>query len=269
MHSQLSSVPTTSPAVKIPAANTGTSVTSGNRSGATDPFRYTPRTINTSTFATPLALDLSLAQSYAHVQAHSGSAVESPPSSDDSQSQTLDDGASDELMNHWHRHDDDHLRLSSTNSYRMRRESDQTSPSSATSTTFPAADITPTAVFETIGSSSPDAIAPKIEELDEDGEVLMATELNDNHSMEQYSASAMVSLPRKRGRPRKHPLLMPGGQMKVAKGRSKTGCITCRRRKKKCDENKPACKMPVFYIAKFLPDNFETSRLTVGAIVLL
>ncbi|KAJ5551155.1 hypothetical protein N7535_000902 [Penicillium sp. DV-2018c] len=49
------------------------------------------------------------------------------------------------------------------------------------------------------------------------------------------------AVPRKRGRPRKHPLPAPGGQAKVTKGRSKTGCITCRRRKKKCDETKPAC----------------------------
>jgi hypothetical protein len=46
---------------------------------------------------------------------------------------------------------------------------------------------------------------------------------------------------RRRGRPRKHPPPVPG-QAKVAKGRSKTGCITCRRRKKKCDETKPACQ---------------------------
>jgi hypothetical protein len=25
--------------------------------------------------------------------------------------------------------------------------------------------------------------------------------------------------------------------------RTKTGCMTCRRRKKKCDENKPECKL--------------------------
>jgi hypothetical protein len=47
---------------------------------------------------------------------------------------------------------------------------------------------------------------------------------------------------RPRGRPRKHPKPSPESLAKVAKGRSKTGCITCRRRKKKCDETKPGCK---------------------------
>jgi hypothetical protein len=47
---------------------------------------------------------------------------------------------------------------------------------------------------------------------------------------------------RPRGRPRKHPLVPPSAANKGAKGRSKTGCITCRKRKKKCDEAKPRCK---------------------------
>ncbi|RYP62344.1 hypothetical protein DL771_009783 [Monosporascus sp. 5C6A] len=46
---------------------------------------------------------------------------------------------------------------------------------------------------------------------------------------------------RPRGRPRKHPIAQPTATNKVAKGRSKTGCITCRKRKKKCDEAKPRC----------------------------
>lgn len=83
-------------------------------------------------------------------------------------------------------------------------------------------------------------VTPKIEELDED---------DSNHYTQQPETSltqppappgAPVHVPRKRGRPRKHPLPVPGGQLKITKGRSKTGCITCRRRKKKCDENKPA-----------------------------
>jgi hypothetical protein len=47
---------------------------------------------------------------------------------------------------------------------------------------------------------------------------------------------------RKRGRPKKTPASPAGDAAKVAKGsRSKTGCFTCRRRKKKCDETKPSC----------------------------
>ena len=49
---------------------------------------------------------------------------------------------------------------------------------------------------------------------------------------------------RPRGRPRKHPLPAPGeATSSLGKGRSKTGCITCRKRKKKCDEGKPGCKL--------------------------
>jgi hypothetical protein len=48
---------------------------------------------------------------------------------------------------------------------------------------------------------------------------------------------------RPRGRPRKHPLTSVVSASKVTKGRSKTGCITCRKRKKKCDEAKPRCTL--------------------------
>jgi hypothetical protein len=49
---------------------------------------------------------------------------------------------------------------------------------------------------------------------------------------------------RPRGRPRKHPKPDPDAEEKkiATKARSKTGCITCRRRKKKCDEAKPICR---------------------------
>ncbi|KAJ5808586.1 hypothetical protein N7474_009855 [Penicillium riverlandense] len=80
-----------------------------------------------------------------------------------------------------------------------------------------------------------DLMSPKIEELDDD-------DLQNIKSARVETApGASVAVPRKRGRPRKHPLPTPGSQAKVTKGRSKTGCITCRRRKKKCDETKPAC----------------------------
>lgn len=219
MHSHQSSVQNPSPVVNKPSV-AATSVTSGAA-----PFRCAP----TSS---------SLFHSHVHA-AQSGSAIESPSSSDESQSHSLNDEASDELLNDWH-HQDEH-RLSSANAYRVRRESEQTSPSSATSATF--ADLQSNNVSDAIDPNSPDALAPKIEELDDDGEVLMDLKPGDDRPIDDVS-TAIASLPRKRGRPRKHPLPMPGGQMKVAKGRSKTGCITCRRRKKKCDETKPACKEP-------------------------
>ncbi|KAL2151396.1 hypothetical protein VTH82DRAFT_6494 [Thermothelomyces myriococcoides] len=46
---------------------------------------------------------------------------------------------------------------------------------------------------------------------------------------------------RPRGRPRKHPFVASVVTHKITKGRSKTGCLTCRKRKKKCDEAKPRC----------------------------
>ncbi|ODA76057.1 hypothetical protein RJ55_08340 [Drechmeria coniospora] len=55
------------------------------------------------------------------------------------------------------------------------------------------------------------------------------------------SGGSRVKQKRPRGRPRKHPLLSADASVKVNKGRSKTGCITCRKRKKKCDEAKPRC----------------------------
>ncbi|KAF2969317.1 hypothetical protein GQX73_g4270 [Xylaria multiplex] len=55
------------------------------------------------------------------------------------------------------------------------------------------------------------------------------------------SRSGQPKTKRPRGRPRKHPLTPQVVNSKIAKGRSKTGCITCRKRKKKCDEAKPRC----------------------------
>ncbi|KAI9147665.1 Transcriptional regulatory protein moc3 [Paramyrothecium foliicola] len=55
------------------------------------------------------------------------------------------------------------------------------------------------------------------------------------------ASNAQAKQKRPRGRPRKHPLTPVVSASKVTKGRSKTGCITCRKRKKKCDEAKPRC----------------------------
>jgi hypothetical protein len=91
---------------------------------------------------------------------------------------------------------------------------------------------------------APDDLTTKVEEVDDAVGGLEAKKDRDADPVRSGAVDASTSVPanvpRKRGRPRKHPLPTPG-QTKVAKGRSKTGCITCRRRKKKCDETKPAC----------------------------
>jgi hypothetical protein len=79
-------------------------------------------------------------------------------------------------------------------------------------------------------------IVPKVESPGE--EAALALIERHRRSMEVLSP---VTAKRPRGRPRKHPVL-PEPTNKVTKGRSKTGCITCRKRKKKCDETKPRCK---------------------------
>ena len=86
-----------------------------------------------------------------------------------------------------------------------------------------------------------DEITPKIEELDDVEELQQIKPTEAGNEDKNASATGIpASVPRKRGRPRKHPLPGPNTQIKITKGRSKTGCITCRRRKKKCDETKPA-----------------------------
>lgn len=77
--------------------------------------------------------------------------------------------------------------------------------------------------------------------LEPEEEDLNMADLKEAPAEETPSASSTpITTKRPRGRPRKHP--KPELAAKVAKGRSKTGCITCRRRKKKCDERKPECE---------------------------
>ncbi|KIW05698.1 hypothetical protein, variant [Verruconis gallopava] len=91
-------------------------------------------------------------------------------------------------------------------------------------------------------------VVPKIEELDEDASLGTKIESppEDQRSREEQDADTTQTpngtiTRRPRGRPRKHPKTPPSATTKAPKGRSKTGCLTCRRRKKKCDETKPAC----------------------------
>ncbi|KAI1957392.1 hypothetical protein LOZ58_005762 [Ophidiomyces ophidiicola] len=97
-------------------------------------------------------------------------------------------------------------------------------------------------------STDSDDVVPKVEEIDDEeafaiesskDQVITRIQLDTPESKSSFVPVPVVG-PRKRGRPRKHPLPLPG-QIKATKGRSKTGCVTCRRRKKKCDETKPSC----------------------------
>ncbi|KAI9374310.1 fungal-specific transcription factor domain-containing protein [Aspergillus egyptiacus] len=102
--------------------------------------------------------------------------------------------------------------------------------------------INPSTVLFNVVTSPEQDVVPKVEELDDNEELLsIKPAVETPHVNSTDPTAAPVHVPRKRGRPRKHPLPVPGGQVKVTKGRSKTGCITCRRRKKKCDETKPSC----------------------------
>ncbi len=92
-------------------------------------------------------------------------------------------------------------------------------------------------------------LEPKLEPID-DIDMADLSDMKESIVPETPETSSSISTPaqvkRPRGRPRKHPKPSPEALAKVAKGRSKTGCITCRRRKKKCDETKPGCKFGLF-----------------------
>jgi hypothetical protein len=102
------------------------------------------------------------------------------------------------------------------------------SPSASSSTSSPP-------VHGNMDSLMADGVITKIEELDNEDE------LRNVPPLPSPSTESGEPSKRGRGRPRKHPLPPIGTQTKITKGRSKTGCITCRRRKKKCDETKPEC----------------------------
>lgn len=84
------------------------------------------------------------------------------------------------------------------------------------------------------------SIIPKIEPI-EDNEVAMA-KLKHVPLEPKETANLSFKQKRPRGRPKKNTVPAAANSTKVVKGRSKTGCITCRKRKKKCDEAKPGCR---------------------------
>ena len=117
--------------------------------------------------------------------------------------------------------------------------SSQSSPTSSTSSL-----TTPTFGLGLRIQRTSEEVRPKIEELDEDElgnakEIPLALD-----GCSGRSPDGEVKPKRGRGRPRIHPKPSPGAPTKFPKGhhRSKTGCRTCRRRKKKCDEAKPECE---------------------------
>lgn len=86
---------------------------------------------------------------------------------------------------------------------------------------------------------------PKLEPLDE-SDMEDCYELLDTSPMDNVQVSVVsVEQPpkRPRGRPRKNPKPGPEELARIKKGgRTKTGCMRCRDRKKKCDEMKPFCE---------------------------
>ncbi|KAF1361898.1 hypothetical protein EJ07DRAFT_164369 [Lizonia empirigonia] len=84
--------------------------------------------------------------------------------------------------------------------------------------------------------TSPGDIIPKVEEAE-----LELADVKEETDDIPISPTEPVRIRRARGRPRIHPPRSPTTLSKQAKARSKTGCTTCRKRKKKCDETKPFC----------------------------
>ena len=103
------------------------------------------------------------------------------------------------------------------------------SPSSTSTTCC----SSPASVNRTAPDSPNEHVVLKIEEIHEDPQIKAPP-------IESVSPT-QIAIKRNRGRPRKHPLPVLL-ETKSKSGRTKTGCMTCRRRKKKCDEGKPECQ---------------------------
>ena len=93
--------------------------------------------------------------------------------------------------------------------------------------------------------NDPCTVVPKVEEEEEDGvieDIKRADSSDDRDAKVDRRPRNDTGAKKKRGRPKKLHPSVPAAHVTVTKGRSKTGCRTCRRRKKKCDEAKPSCK---------------------------
>ncbi|KAJ6255933.1 hypothetical protein Dda_9224 [Drechslerella dactyloides] len=100
--------------------------------------------------------------------------------------------------------------------------------------------FTPSDDAEENGDSADTESSPPQNELKAELSVEPKVEVKSEENSSSASA-AQVPIKRPRGRPRKNPPNPPESKTKATKGRSKTGCLTCRKRKKKCDEGKPDC----------------------------
>lgn len=132
-----------------------------------------------------------------------------------------------------------HARLSTSSSPQPSMSSSSESPLSTpnfNSNIFNSSDTPPEDRLD-LRTGSNDII-PKLEETE-----LQLADVKEEPSAEDVpiSPTEPVRIRRARGRPRIHPPRSPTALAKQAKARSKTGCTTCRKRKKKCDETKPFC----------------------------
>ena len=115
--------------------------------------------------------------------------------------------------------------------FARRRSTISSSAYSTTSSSSP--EFTTDAVITPDSEEEGPSVIPKIEELDEEP----IDDLEDAKPP-LLPDGDILPIPRKRGRPRKHPI---PDHKKASHVRSKTGCATCRRRKKKCGEERPSC----------------------------
>ncbi|EWC46647.1 hypothetical protein DRE_04134 [Drechslerella stenobrocha 248] len=99
---------------------------------------------------------------------------------------------------------------------------------------------------EDTGEAADTETSPPQDELGPELVVESSVEPKLELKLEDEAVSSSLATPvlvkRPRGRPRKNPANPPETKSKpTLKSRSKTGCLTCRKRKKKCDEGKPEC----------------------------
>ena len=130
-----------------------------------------------------------------------------------------------------------------------------TAPEAQSSGTPSSADTMRSA--DTPSSTTDDDLIPLDDDEDDDSEMkeepeptspadhgldaAMQDEATSPISPAEHNPTTTGAARRPRGRPRR---TMSSPVVKVAHPRSKTGCMTCRKRKKKCDERRPECWCP-------------------------